>query len=80
MNTRVHRWGNSLAIRIPKPVASELGLENNSEVELAYSEGKLTISPVIVTKYSLTDLISAINKSNLHKEVDAGSPKGSEVW
>ena len=35
METRVQKWGNSLALRIPKPPAIQIGLEPNSPVELS---------------------------------------------
>ena len=34
-NSRCSLWGNSLALRIPKPLASQIGLELNSPVELS---------------------------------------------
>jgi len=80
MNTRVQKWGNSLAVRIPKPIALELGIEDHSEVQLEYADGKLVISPPVVTNYSLHDLLSGITKKNIHNEVDWGAPVGREVW
>ena len=35
METRVQKWGNSLALRIPKLFTSQIGLEPNSLVELS---------------------------------------------
>ena len=46
MKTRVSRWGNSLALRIPRPLAIKAGLDENSPVELLLVEGKLVISPI----------------------------------
>ena len=80
MNTRVQKWGNSLAIRIPKPFASELGLDNDSEVQLSYQDGKLIISPLPIPKYHLSDLLPKVRKSNLHRQVDTGTPQGREAW
>ena len=34
MRTRIKRWGHSLALRIPKLLAQEAGLEENSPVKL----------------------------------------------
>ena len=47
MQTRIQKWGNSLAIRIPKPFAIEVGLEQNSVVEVTVSEGRLLLEPVV---------------------------------
>ena len=45
MKTRVQRWGNSLALRIPKLMADEVGLKDNSPVELSLHDQKLVIVP-----------------------------------
>ncbi len=80
MTTRVQKWGNSLALRIPKPLAAEVGLQDNSPVELSLCEGKLVISPVAKSDVSLDDLLAKVTKKNLHGEVDAGPARGGEAW
>ena len=39
MLAKIQKWGNSLAIRIPKPFALEIGLEQNSLVTVSIEEG-----------------------------------------
>ena len=78
--TRVQKWGNSLAVRIPKPIAVELGIEDNSEVQLAYADGKLVISPPPLARFSLHDLLAGITKKNKHDGVDWGYSVGREAW
>lgn len=80
MTTRVQKWGNSLALRIPKPLAIEAGLKDGSPVELSLQEGKLIIAPVIKSSVSLDDLLAKVTKKNLHGEVDTGPALGREVW
>jgi len=80
MLARVQKWGNSLAVRIPKPIAAELGITDNSEVQLAFHDGKLIVSPVTIQKYSLAQLLSGITKKNIHREIDFGVPQGKEIW
>jgi antitoxin MazE len=80
METRVQKWGNSLALRIPKPLASELGLENNSPVELSLVEGKLLISPSAQQGLTLKSLLAKVTEENLHREVDTGPAVGGEAW
>ena len=46
MRTRVQKWGNSLALRIPKAFATEVGLQRETSVEVSLSDGKLVITPV----------------------------------
>jgi antitoxin MazE len=80
METRVKKWGNSLALRIPKPLAAEVGLENDSPVELSLVDGKLVITPGAPVRLRLDDLLAQITKENLHGEVDTGPAVGGEVW
>ncbi len=80
MTSRVQKWGNSLALRIPKPLAAEVGLKDNSPVELSLCEGKLIITPSAQSTVSLDDLLAKVTKKNLHSEVDTGPARGAEVW
>ncbi|GAB1470311.1 AbrB/MazE/SpoVT family DNA-binding domain-containing protein [Chloroflexota bacterium] len=80
MLTKVQKWGNSLALRIPKAFAVDAQLENDSFVEISLVEGQIIITPVIAPAWTLEDLLAGINKDNLHHEVDTGSPLGKEVW
>ena len=77
-NTEISKWGNSLALRIPKAVASEVNLSEGSEVTIAAVDGRLVITPVTDLRYKLDELLSAVSKSNVHKEVDLGRPVGKE--
>lgn len=80
METRVQKWGNSLAIRIPRPFAQETGLEQNSLVTITISEGKLVLEPVDKSRYSLERLLAQISADNVHGEVETGPALGNEVW
>jgi antitoxin MazE len=79
MQARIQKWGNSLAIRIPKPFALEVGLEQNSLVAVTVSEGKLVLEPVKPV-YSLEELLAQVTQDNLHQEIETGTAVGSEVW
>ena len=80
METRVQKWGNSLALRIPKPLASQIGLEPNSPVELSLRGDKLMIELVTPPELNLDDLLARVTRDNIHGEVDTGPPIGREVW
>ena len=80
METRVQKWGNSLALRIPKPLASQIGLEPNSPVQLSLRGRKLVIEPRSADDLNLDDLLARVTKDNIHGEVDTGPPTGREVW
>ena len=80
METRVKKWGNSLALRIPKPLAIEVGLEDSSPIELSLMDGRLVITPVVEPELSLATLLAQVTEENLHREVDTGPAVGGEVW
>ena len=76
---RVTRWGNSLAVRIPKALAEQTLIEEGSEVELSVTEGVLTIRPRALT-YRLEELLAQVTPDNRHDEIDWGGPQGKEAW
>jgi len=80
MKTRVQKWGNSLAVRIPKSFAIEVGLEQNAPVEVSLVDKKLIIVPVSEPSFSLEDLLAQISEHNLHREVETGPAVGNEAW
>jgi len=80
VETRIQKWGNSLALRIPKPFAAEVGLEPGSFIELTLVNGKLVITPVTKPALTLEQLLAQVNEHNLHGEVDTGPAVGNEVW
>ena len=80
MRSKVQMWGNSLALRIPKPFAVEAGLDRNTPVEISLKQGRLVISKAIRDEYSLTDLLNEVTSENIHREVDFGASVGDEVW
>jgi antitoxin MazE len=80
MRARVQRWGNSLALRIPKAFATETDLESGSEVELTLDDGRLIVTPLAPASYNLEDLLAQVTPANLHGEVDTGSSVGDEAW
>ncbi len=80
MEILVQEWGNSLALRIPKSIANEIGLKRNSPVELSLVNGKLVIAPLVESALSLEHLLAQVTEDNLHGEVDTGPATGGEVW
>lgn len=80
MKTRIQKWGNSLALRIPRSFASEAGLQKETSIELSISDGKLIITPLPEPVYTLEQLISGINDDNLHHEIETGQAVGNEAW
>ena len=80
MLTKVQKWGNSLALRIPKAFAVDARLENDSFVEISIDKGKIVITPVLAPSWTLDELLAGITKDNIHSEIDMGFAVGNEVW
>ncbi len=79
MNTRIAKWGHSLAVRIPRAFAREAKLEEGTEVDITVSDGRLVISPA-QPRYSLDDLVKQITPEKRHDETDWGDRVGREAW
>ena len=43
MDVQVRKWGNSIGLRIPYQIAEQLGIEEDSIVELTATEAGLTV-------------------------------------
>ncbi|MCF7817670.1 MAG: AbrB/MazE/SpoVT family DNA-binding domain-containing protein [Kiritimatiellales bacterium] len=78
MQSKIQKWGNSLAIRIPKGFADNLSLSNGRLVEMKEVSGTITISPVKRQEANLKSLLAGITKENLHGESDFGR-EGQEL-
>ena len=80
MRVHVKKWGNSLALRIPKPFAEDAAVKEGSIVDVSVSQGKLVVTPVRKKTTTLQQLLTKVHRSNLHREVDWGPPVGREAW
>ncbi|MBA3060366.1 MAG: AbrB/MazE/SpoVT family DNA-binding domain-containing protein [Nitrospirae bacterium] len=78
MLTKTLKWGNSLAVRIPKVIGTECGIEENSSVEISLRDKQIIIMPV-KKEYSLKELLAGVTKDNIHSEFDTGRPVGKEA-
>jgi antitoxin MazE len=80
MRARIQKWGNSLAVRIPKSFAAEIALASGTQVDLTVQDGRLVITPLESASYNLEELLSGVSASNLHGEIDPGTSVGAEAW
>jgi antitoxin MazE len=80
MKTRVQKWGNSLALRIPKTLADEMGLQEDGAVELAREGGTLVVKPLPDEPPTLEELLAGITANNIHEPWETGPAQGREVW
>ncbi len=80
MNTTIQKWGNSLAVRIPRSVAKDISLHQGSVVDVALVAGKIVVKPRRQQHYALAQLLKGVTKRNRHAELDWGGQVGQEVW
>ena len=80
MKTRVQKWGNSLALRIPRPFAEEANLQENTAVDVSVRSGKLVVVSVPEPEVALQQLVERITPQNRHGEIGTGEPVGNEIW
>ena len=80
MRTRVQKWGNSLALRIPKSFAAEAGLRENAPVEVSLRNGRVIVQLVTEPAPTLDELLRGVTDENLHGEWDTGPAVGREPW
>jgi len=80
MIATIQKWGNSLGVRIPKPLAEDASLKEGVSVQMLVQNGRLVMQAQKAPSYQLSALLKTITRNNLHKEVATGGPVGKEVW
>ncbi len=80
MRTRIQKWGNSLALRIPKAFALGAHLQQDTLVDMTIDdEGKLVVVAVPEFVIKLETLLHGVTNQNRHAEIDTGFMKGNEM-
>ncbi len=83
MKTVLQKWGNSLALRIPKTVATEIDVGAGQAVDVQVSRGRILVAPVTTKRYELSDLISEMTAKNRRAEIASARyvpDRGDVVW
>ena len=75
--SHIARWGASLAVRIPKPIAEQWGVQEGSAIEMI-SQG----DQVVMRKKAcdLDDMLDQVTEGNLHPGADTCPAQGNEGW
>ena len=63
MGTTISRWGNSLAVRLPKAVVAALGLAEGDDVAVTAEGGAIVMRPI--SEIDLAALLSRVTPENL---------------
>jgi len=78
---KIAKWGNSLALRVPKDLADKAKIKPGDRVEISLAKNGLRIRlKPEKPKYELKDLLSKVSSENIHPETDFGKIEGKEIW
>lgn len=80
METTIRKWGNSLAVRVPRGMAQKLTLKDGSVVAMRQEKKTIIIQAAPKARKSIKELIAMIHPENMHDETDWGKPIGREIW
>ena len=75
--SHVTKWGSSLAVRIPKPIAEQWGVREGSAIEIVTRGDEVVLRK---REYDLAELVARMRSEHQHPEQDWGAPQGDEVW
>ena len=75
----MRKWGNSIGVRIPAVILTELNLSAKKKVNVRAEAGRIIIEPIIDSQETLEQLLGQITPDNVHSEIDFGQPVGKEL-
>ena len=79
MKATIQKWGNSLAIRIPKNITKDIGVSEGSNIDIMVENGNIVLSPG-KKEFSLKEILKNITIENIHSEISTGDQTGGEIW
>ncbi len=74
----IAKWGNSLALRLPRHIVDDVKFAEGQSVEIEVVNDTLVIRPTR-QRFKLADLLAGYER-NEAVEADWGQPKGDEAW
>jgi antitoxin MazE len=72
------KWGNSLAVRIPKDIAAQARLQEGDPLSIEVVKGRVELRPADRIP-TLEELVAQITPENRHKEIKSGPEVGKEI-
>ncbi len=75
--SHISKWGTSLAVRIPKPIAEQWGVQEGSAIEIVPRGDQVVLRK---RSYDLASMLAQMSPDNLHSEQDSGPAQGNEEW
>jgi antitoxin MazE len=81
MQVRIAKWGNSLAVRLPKAITEDLGLVEGQPVDVAVESGAVKLRPA-AARVRLSDLVAEAKRLGSAAQpeiVEWGDDVGAEI-
>lgn len=78
MTAIVAKWGNSLAIRIPRSIAEQAQITEGTGINLTVAGNSIVITPQKRKKYTLDELLEGMTPDRFHPEFETGNVVGNE--
>ena len=75
---QIVKWGNSLAVRIPKPLAERAGVAEGDAIEFEAERGQISLRRREAAP-SLKELVAQITPENRYEEIPSGPERGKEI-
>lgn len=79
MKTKIQKWGNSLAVRLPKSITEQQSLKEGAGVSVELEKGQIVIKAT-EQKETLASLLKGVSLDNVHDETDWAEVSGNELW
>ena len=79
MQAQVLKWGNSLAVRIPKPIADDAHLQLGDPLEIAVAADGAVEMHRVGEVPTLAQLVAQITPENRYEEISLGVEIGREA-
>lgn len=73
---QVQKWGNSLAIRLPKSLCQAVGIKEGEELDFTVEKDVIILKPKIE---SLEEMLKDVTPEKYHKEFFNDGPVGKEI-
>ncbi len=80
MRGRLTKWGNSVAVRVPKRALEDAQLAEGDTLELVVVKPGVISLQATEKRLTLKSLLADITPENRHSETDWGGPVGNELW
>ncbi len=77
MRTVLSKWGNSLAVRLPREAAASAGFHEGAVVDLTVEDEAIVLRR---RRWDIRDLVSRIDLGGQPPLLTDDAPRGTEEW